>query len=313
MRRIFITRRLPSVAKEMLSKHFEVDENPKNEPIPKSRLPEIVADYNGVLSTVCDKFTQEMLKKSDKLEAISNYAVGLDNIDVEFANSIGISVYNTPDIVTNSTADLTFALLLSLIRKISHAREFVRQDKWKSWDPEIFLGEELAGKKFGIIGFGRVGQAVAKRAIGFGLNVIFYDPYVEVVDPHLKSRTTQVELDELLKDSDYISIHVTLTNETKEMINLNSIRMMAKKPIILNIARGAIIDTDGLVDALRNGLIRGAALDVTYPEPIPGNHSICNFENCIVVPHIGTATEECRYSMAELAAQNIIKHFSGEQ
>jgi len=313
MKRIFITRRLLSIAGEMLSKYFDVDKNTKNEPIHENLLPGIVAEYNGVLSTVCDKFTREVLKKSDKLEVISNYAVGLDNIDVEFANSIGISVYNTPDVVTNSTADLTFVLLLSLIRKISAARKFVRQDKWKSWDPEIFLGEELAGKKIGILGFGRVGQAVAKRALGFGLNVMFYDPFVEVADPSLKPRTTQVPFDELLKESDYISIHAVLTRETRGMINLDSISMMAKKPVILNTARGAIIDTDSLVQALRDGLIRGAALDVTYPEPIRGDHPLCKFENCIVVPHIGTATEECRYNMAELAAQNIITHFGLRQ
>lgn len=309
MKKIFITRQLPSIAKDILSKYFEIDENNKNEPFPENRLPEIVSEYNGVLSTLSEKFTKETLKKRGKLEVISNYAAGLDNIDVKFAKSIGISVYNTPDVVTNSTADLTFALLLSLIRKISPARDFVRQNKWKSWNPEIFLGEELNGKKFGIIGFGRIGRAVAKRALGFGLNVIFYDPFVSNIAPFIKSQTRQVEFDELLKESDYVSIHVPLTKKTENIINSDSIKKMSKKPIILNLARGEIIETNSLVNALKEGQIRGAALDVTYPEPISGSHPLCHIQNCIIVPHIGTATKECRYNMAKLAAQNIIKHF----
>jgi len=309
MKKIFITRRLPSIAKKLLKEYFLVDENNTNKAFPVSHLPEVVSKYDGILSTVTEKFTKKILRKSRNLKVISNYAVGLDNIDVDFAKSLGISVYNTPYVVTNSTADLTFAVLLSLIRKISFAQDFIKQDKWKTWDPELFLGEELNGKVFGILGFGNIGQAVARRAVGFGLNVIYYDISKKRLDSFLKPYVKYTSLDELLKNSDYISIHLPLNNETKWFINKNIIDKMKKKPIILNISRGKVINSDDLVKALKLGKIRGAGLDVTFPEPLPGNNPLCYFDNCIVVPHIGTATHECRIKMARLAAKNIINHF----
>jgi len=310
MIKVFITRRLPSIAKEILNEKFEVHESNKNDPYPRDKLPEIVAIYDAVLSTVSERFNKEILGQKGKLKVISNYAVGLDNIDVSYAQSIGITVYNTPDIVTNSTADFTFAILLSLIRKISSAVVFVKQGKWKAWDPELFLGEELFDKVFGIMGFGKIGQAVARRAIAFGLNVIYYDILTKQVDPSIVSCVKSADLNNLLKMSDFISIHIPLTEENRGLINNDLINKMEKKPIILNMSRGDIAVTDDLVDALKEGKIRGAGLDVTSPEPLPGNHPLCHFDNCIVMPHIGTATHECRINMAKNAAQNIINHFS---
>ena len=309
MKKVFITRRLPSIAKDILLDKFEVSERSENSPCPNDRIIEIVKNYDAVLSTVSEKFDKTILSKRDKLKVISNYAVGLDNIDLKYAKSIGIAVYNTPDVVTNSTADLTFSILLSLIRRISPAQSFIKKNKWKSWDPELFLGEELSGKVFGILGFGKIGQAVAGRAIGFGLNIIYYDIEEKNVESILDKHAKPVRLDDILEKSDYISIHLPLTNETEHLINRSTFDKMKKKPIILNMARGNIIKTVGLVEALKSGKIRGAGLDVTSPEPLPGNHPLCRLDNCIVVPHIGTATQECRYSMARLAAQNIIKHF----
>ncbi len=305
--KIFITRRLPNIAKELLKEHFDVYENDKNEAFPAEKLSEIISEYDGVLSSITDKFTKEVLKKKNKLKVISNYAVGLDNIDLETANYLGIKVYNTPDVVTNSTADLTFALLLSFIRNVRLADDFVKQGKWKTWDPELLLGEEPHGKKFGIIGFGRIGKAVAKRALGFGLDVIFYDKNV-INDKTIIAK--QVDLDILLRESDYISIHVSLNDKTKDMINMSLMKKMLKKPILLNLSRGLVVNTNDLVIALEKGLIKGACLDVTDPEPLAGNHPLCKFDNCIISPHIGTATKECRYNMARLAAQNIINHFN---
>ena len=309
MKNVFITRRLPYIAKDILLDKFEVSERSENSPCPNDRIIEIVKNYDAVLSTVSEKFDKTILSKRDKLKVISNYAVGLDNIDLKYAKSIGIAVYNTPDVVTNSTADLTFSILLSLIRRISPAQSFIKKNKWKSWDPELFLGEELSGKVFGILGFGKIGQAVAGRAIGFGLNIIYYDIEEKNVESILDKHAKPVRLDDILEKSDYISIHLPLTNETEHLINRSTFDKMKKKPIILNMARGNIIKTVGLVEALKSGKIRGAGLDVTSPEPLPGNHPLCRLDNCIVVPHIGTATQECRYSMARLAAQNIIKHF----
>ena len=309
MKNVFITRRLPYIAKDILLDKFEVSERSENSPCPNDKIIEIVKNYDAILSTVSEKFDKTILSKRDKLKVISNYAVGLDNIDLKYAKSIGIAVYNTPDVVTNSTADLTFSILLSLIRRISPAQSFIKKNKWKSWDPELFLGEELSGKVFGILGFGKIGQAVAGRAIGFGLNIIYYDIEEKNVESILDKHAKPVRLDDILEKSDYISIHLPLTNETEHLINRSTFDKMKKKPIILNMARGNIIKTVGLVEALKSGKIRGAGLDVTSPEPLPGNHPLCRLDNCIVVPHIGTATQECRYSMARLAAQNIIKHF----
>lgn len=295
---VFITRRLPGIAEEMLAKHFRVVANRKNKAITRQELGEAVSRYDAILSTVSDRFDADIIAKKKNLQAISNYAVGLNNIDVEFAKKNAVAVYNTLDVVTQSTADLTFAILLSLVRKIDEARHFVKNNKWSGWDPEIFLGEELGGKTFGIIGFGRVGQAVAKRAAGFGLRVIFCD----------RSKKG-VSLRTLLRESDYISIHVPLQDDTRYLINKNSINEMKKKPIIINMARGEVVETDSLVDALKNGRLRGACLDVTDPEPIKGSHPLIAMKNCIIVPHIGTATVECRLAMAKMAAENIINHF----
>ena len=310
MKKVFITRRLPSIAKEILQDKFKVDGCDKNEPCPNDMLVDIISDYDAILATVSEKFDKKILKKKVNLKVISNYAVGLDNIDVDYARSVGITVYNTPDVVTNSTADLTFSILLSLIRKITLAHEFIKKDKWKAWSPELFLGEELSGKVFGVLGFGKIGQAVARRAKGFELDIIYYNRSKKSVGSSLKEYAKPVGLNELLETSDYLSIHLPFTNETKGFINKQTIHKMRKKPIILNMARGEIVNTYDLVEALKSGKIRGAGLDVTSPEPLPGDHPLCYLDNCIVVPHIGTATQECRNNMAQLAAKNIINHFS---
>ena len=310
MKKVFITRRLPFIAQEILQKKFKVSCSDINEPCPIDKLEDIVTDYDAVLTTISEKFDKNILKQKKNLKVISNYAIGLDNIDVKYAQSVGITVYNTPDVVTNSTADLTFAILLSLIRKISFAHNFVKKDKWKAWDPELFLGEELNGKMFGILGFGNIGQAVARRALSFGLNIIFYDILKKDVNSLDNQVVKSVGLNELIETSDYLSIHLPLTDETTGLINKNIINKMQKKPIILNMARGDIVITEDLLEALKSGKIRGAGLDVTSPEPLSGNHPLCYLDNCIIVPHIGTATKECRINMARLAAQNIINHFS---
>ena len=309
--KVYITRRLPAIAGEMLSRHFIVEGSDNNKPLESSILRDVVADHDAVLSTVTEIFDREILDVRGRLSVISNYAVGLDNIDVQYAQSKNITVYNTPDVVTESTADHTLALLLALIRIIAPARDFVRADKWRAWDPELFLGEELCSKTLGIIGFGKIGKAVAKRAAGFGLRIIYYDHSPQDFADRIDCR--QVELDELLRLSDYISIHLPLTEETVNFIDASMIDRMERKPVLLNMARGGIVETDALLEALNSGKIRGAGLDVTAPEPLSGTHPLCQFDNCLIVPHIGTATVECRRNMAALAAQNIIDHFSKQE
>lgn len=311
-RKILITRRLPSVAKRTLEEYFTVVSNPRNEALSPELLIKLIGEFDAVISTVSDRITAQVMEKAENLVAISNCAAGLDNIDVGFAERRGIAIYNTPDAVTDSTADMTFALILALARRVGAAQEYVRCGEWGEWDPEIFLGTELAGKTLGIVGYGRIGRAVAERAFGFGLRVIFYDPYVaQAYNIPIHASSVKVTFKELLKQSDIISIHAGLTNETRGMFGAAEVSVMERAPILVNVARGPIVITPVLVQALLDGQISAAALDVTDPEPLPAGHPLLELENCLVVPHIGTATEECRYKMAEDAALNIMRHFGG--
>ena len=306
-RKVFVTRPLPFAMEQRFYRtffrKFDVLVNPENRALTEKELRQSLFDCDAVLSTVSDRLTADVLNDASRLRVISNYAVGLDNVDVEHAESLGITVYNIPDVVTDSTADLTMALLLAFVRQICPAQVFVREGRWGAWDPMLFRGEQLYGKTFGILGFGRIGKAVAKRAFAFGMRIIYCDPYVE------DNSAEDVSFDDLLRESDYISLHVPLTEDTKHIINAASIARMKRKPILINMSRGAVVYTPALIRALELGQIRGAALDVTDPEPLPGNHPLGRFPNCLIVPHIGTATKECRETMARAAAGNILRHF----
>jgi glyoxylate reductase len=306
--KILITKKIHPIAKELLKQHFLVDENDSDMYLTPESLKQAVKTHEGILCTIYDRFDAQILKEATVLRVISNLGIGVDNIDLAFAQSKGIKVYNLPDVTTQSVADLTFSILLALIRKIPQAQEFVRQDLWKAWDPTAFIGEELYGKTFGILGFGHIGKAVAKRALGFGLEVIFYNRSRVSLEGELKG-LKQVEWEELLMRSDYLSLHVPLTEETRGIINLKAFEQMKKKPVLINAARGTVVDTDALIVALEKGMIRGAALDVTSPEPLSGHHPLCMFENCLIVPHIGSSTLECHREMSHRAAQNLIDFF----
>ena len=305
MRKIYITQPMP-IAQELLSSRFEVEVNSFNRVLTKEELKKVVRDFDGVLSTLADRFDKEVLEQAQKLRVISNCAAGLDNVDLVVAKGRKITVNNVPDATTESTADMTFAILLSLIRRVSEAEAYVKKGLWKGWEPNLFLGEELAGKTFGIIGFGRIGKAVAERALGFGLKVlVFARSKIEKIHP----RVEQVSIEELYQRSHFISLHVPLTGETRGMIDREAIKKMGQKPVIINMARGAVIVTDHLVEALKNGTVRGAALDVTDPEPILPSHPLCHLRNCLIVPHIGSATVECRTLLARRAAENLVGYF----
>lgn len=306
MVKIYITRQIMPIARELLSAHFEVEENRLDQTLPREELKQVVHHFDGILSTIPDRLDKEILEHAKQLKVISNYAAGLDNVDTAVAKERKIAVYNVPDATTQSTADMTFAILLSLIRRVSEAEHYVKQGLWKGWEPALLLGEELYDKYFGIIGFGKIGKAVAERALGFGMKVlIFARSKLELTHP----RMHQVSLDELYQKSHYLSIHVPLTSETKGMIDGAALRKMKQKPVVINMARGAVICTDALVEALKEGTIRGAALDVTDPEPILPSHPLCHLKNCLIVPHIGSATVECRTLLARKAAENLIRFF----
>jgi glyoxylate reductase len=297
MVKIYITRKIPA-AEELLKNHFEIEVNREDRILTRDELKKVVRDFDGIVTTLADKVDQEILEQAKQLKVISNCAAGLDNVDLQMAKERKIAVFNVPDATTQSTADMTIAILLCLIRRVAEAEEYVKKGLWRAWEPNLFLGEELQGKYFGIIGFGKIGQAVAERALGFGLKVLGY----------ARSKS-EVSLEELYEKSHYISLHVPLTSETKGLINKETIKKMKQKPVIVNMARGPVIVTDDLVQALKEGSVRGAALDVTDPEPIAPSHPLCQLKNCLIVPHIGSATVECRSLLARKAAENLVRYF----
>eukprot|EP00919_Chromeraceae_sp_WS-2016_P073756 GHVR01174380.1.p1 GENE.GHVR01174380.1~~GHVR01174380.1.p1 ORF type:complete len:268 (-),score=59.61 GHVR01174380.1:193-996(-) len=259
MKKIFITRKLVPIIKELLRDTFEVHSNEDNTIMSRDKLILAVQTYDGILTTIPDKIDKDILSHAGpNLKVICNYATGLDNIDIDYANKINISVYNTPDAVTNATADHTFAAFLSFLRKIPEGQQYVKDDKWTGWDPWLFLGYDLDSKVFGIIGYGRIGKAVARRALGFGLKVLYYNR--SIVNDNINDNIKQVTLDELLCKSDYISIHLPCTYATTGFIDLNMIKKMIRKPIIINTSRGAIINTLDLVESLTQGFIKGVCV-----------------------------------------------------
>jgi glyoxylate reductase len=245
-----------------------------------------------------------MLRSKGRLKIISNMAVGLDNIDVEAAKELGIKVFNTPHVVTGPTADLTVTIAFALLRKIKDAEIFVRKGNWKVWDPEIFVGRNFSSLTWGIIGYGNIGKAVAKRLSGFEMKILCYDPLQTA-----KDRIAEFsEIDALLKKSDVVSLHLPLNEETRNFFDHRKFSLMKKDAIFINMARGGVVNSSDLLVALKQKYIAGAALDVFSPEPIPLGHEVLSYDNVIVTPHIGTATFECRKEMAEFAAKNIISN-----
>ena len=302
MVKILITRDLPDIGKTIL-KDFEVHQNKKNA-LTKNELIEAVQLYDGILSTFLDFFDKDILKHATQLKVLSNWAVGTDNIDCAFAKEKNIVVHHLPDIVTISTAEMTLALLLAIFKNVCPANTFVKDGKWNKWDPTFFVGQELHGKTLGIVGFGRIGLAVAKRALGFGMRVLFHKR-TKIDVEHCK----QVDLDTLLKSSDVVSLHMPLTKETRGMVDLDFLKKMQPSATLLNLARGAVINQNDLIFALKNRIIKQAALDVTDPEPL-GKHELANLDNVIITPHIGTATIECRTQMTKKAAENLLAFFN---
>lgn len=271
-------------------------------------LLENFGEAEGVLSLLFDRVNAEILSKSPKLRVVSNMAVGVDNIDLASCSLRKIPVGNTPDVLTDATADLTMALLLSAARRLPEAAADARDGLWKLWAPAGWLGADLRGATLGIIGMGKIGKAVAERAIGFGLNIIYSDN-----NPQAASKGTHVSLEELLVTSDFVSIHAPLNNSTKGLINEKALKAMKKNAILVNAARGPIVDMDALATSLREHWIAGAALDVTDPEPLPPDNPLFDLPNCLIVPHIGSATRNTRKKMAEMACENLLAGLEGKK
>jgi glyoxylate reductase len=246
-----------------------------------------------------------------QLKVISNHAVGFDNIDVSAATARKIPVGNTPDVLTDATADFAFALLMAVARRIPEAERYVHQEKWKTWGPKLLLGVDIKGATLGLVGFGRIGQAMARRAAGFDMRVIYYDP--KNVKSSASPKAERVDFETLLEESDFISIHTPLTPDTQHLIDTEALSKMKSNAVLINTARGPIVDPEALYLALKSNRIFGAGLDVTKPEPIPLDSPLLQLDNVIVVPHIASASTTSRDQMSWMAAQNLIAGLKGER
>jgi glyoxylate reductase len=299
MARIFVTRELPGTALARLKEAHDTTVWPERLPPSYETLRGYAAQADALLTLLTDRVDAALIEAAPQLKVIANYAVGYDNIDVDAASARGIPVGNTPDALTEATADLTFALLMAAARRITEAAAFARSGQWQTWEPAGFLGADVSGATLGIIGLGRIGQAVARRASGFGMEVLT----TETRD--------QRNLEHLLSRSDFVSIHLPLTTGTRDLIGADAFALMKPTAILINTARGPIVDREALAQALHTGQIAGAAMDVTMPEPLPPDDPLWRAPNLLVVPHIGSATWSARERMTELAVENILAGLAG--
>jgi len=305
---VLMTHRLPDEWISPFTGEFNYSSGPSDAVMLDPRLLDQLHQAEGLLSLLTIPVTEELLAKAPNLRVVSNMAVGVDNIDIDACTKRGIPVGNTPGVLTESTADLTMALILSIARNIPGASRDALEGKWKTWLPAGWLGMELHGATLGIIGMGKIGQAVARRAHGFGMQILFTDPN-QVSTP----LNHKVNLEQLLQQSDIVSLHAPLTVQTRGMINQTTLTLMKRSAILINAARGPLVDTSALLHALVENKIAAAALDVTDPEPLPPSHPLYNLTNCLIVPHIGSATHTTRREMAELACRNLIAGLRGER
>ena len=303
--KVFVTRHLPAEALQELTQSCDVDIWDEEFPPPYEEIQERVADKEGILCLLTDKIDGILMDSAPDLKVISQCAVGYDNIDVRAATERGIASGNPPGALTDATADFAFTLIMAAARRVGEAIQYVQDGKWKTWGLTLLLGQDIYGATLGIVGLGRIGKAVAKRASGFNMRILYYDGH----------RQPQAEeefnlefkpLEELLKLSDFVSLHVNLSKDTYHMIGCKDFEMMKSSACLINTSRGPVVDNEALYDALKDGHIAYAALDVTDPEPLPRDHKLLSLPNIIVVPHIASATVSSRTQMAVMAVRNLI-------
>jgi glyoxylate reductase len=292
MSRVLVTRALPGDALERLHAAHEVTVWAEPEPPPREAL----TGWEALLTMVVDPVDAAVMDASPDLRAIANYGVGTDNVDLVAATEHGIPVGNTPDVLTETTADLAFGLMLAAARRLVEADAYVRDGRWKEWKPDLLLGYDLHGATLGIVGYGRIGRAVGRRAEGFGMEVLHGIP-----------------MDDLLERSDFVSLHAPLKPETRGLIGTEQLARMKPTAFLVNTARGPLVDTDALAKALQDGQIAGAAIDVTDPEPLPVDHPLLSAPGLVIAPHIGSASHRTRQAMAGMAVDNLLAGLAGER
>ena len=309
--KVFVTRKIPDAGIQLLKKHCTVEISPHNRTLTKKELQNGIKNKDGLLCLLNDKIDNEILTTEPRLKAIANYAVGYDNIDIKAASKRGIPICNTPGVLTDTTAELAWALVFSVSRRTIEADTFTRKRKFKGWEPLLMLGQDVTKKTLGLIGAGRIGTAMALKSQGFQMNVLYYDSQPNtVLESTLNAK--KVPLETLLKNSDIISIHLPLNKQTHHLITERELQTMKDTAIIINTARGPIIDEQSLIKALKEKWIFGAGLDVYEHEPTI-HPELLEQDNVVVLPHIGSATYDTRSQMAIMAAQNLLEGMQGKQ
>jgi glyoxylate reductase len=311
--KIYVTRELPERGLKIIKSRFETEVWTEYAPPPKKVIMEKAKNVDAIASLLSDKIDAEVFNVAPKLKIVSQLAVGFDNIDVKEATKRGIYVTNTPEVLTDTTADFAWALLMAIARRVVEADKYVRTGQWKvGWHPDMLQGRDVYGATMGIVGAGRIGYAVAKRATGFGMKILYYDV---IPRPEMEKdfQAKKVDLDTLLKEADFASIHVPLMKETIHLINEEKLRLMKKTAYLINNSRGPVVDEKALYEALKEGWIAGAALDVFEQEPTPMDNPLLKLNNVVLAPHISSASYETRSKMAEMVADNLIAFFEGKQ
>jgi len=311
---VFVTRVLPDEGLAPIREACDVDLWQEESPPPRDELLRLAEGKDGILSLLTDRIDQELLDAAGpQLKVVSNFAVGFDNIDIPALTRRKIPAGNTPGVLTETTADLAFALLMAAARRIPESVEYVKNDRWKTWGPMLLMGVDIHNATLGIVGFGRIGREMARRGRGFGMRIFYHDVHPATPEDEAELGARCVEMDELLRDADFISLHVNLTDETHHLINADALRAMKPTAVLVNTSRGPVVDPVALEQALRNGEIFAAGLDVTDPEPLPADHPLVLLPNCVVVPHIASATKVTRGKMAAMAAANLLAGVRGER
>jgi lactate dehydrogenase-like 2-hydroxyacid dehydrogenase len=312
--RVFVSRVIPAEGLDLVAGATDATVWPGDLPPPRDELLRAVEGCDGILTLLTDRVDAELLDRAGpQLKVVSNFAVGFDNVDIAECTRRGIPVGNTPGVLTETTADLAWALLMAAARRVVEGADYVRAGKWQTWGPMLLMGPDVHGATIGIVGFGRIGQAVARRAAGFGMTILYHDPVElppEVTEP---LGAQYAELDDLLARSDFVSLHVNLTDETRGLINAERLGLMKPTAVLVNTARGPVVEPRALEQALRDGVIAAAGLDVTDPEPIPVDDPLVTLPNCLIVPHIASASPATRGKMAEMAAANLLAGLRGER
>lgn len=307
---VILSHPLPPAWLASLEGHVRLLVGPADPPGFAPHLLEQLPEAEGIFCLLTEKVDDALLEHAPRLRVVSNMAVGFDNIDIPACTRRKIPVGNTPGVLTDATADLAMALLLSAARGLPKAAMDARDGFWHTWNPIRWLGADLRGATLGIVGLGKIGKAVAERARGFGLKIVYHDSK-HIPEAEVAWGAQFMSLDELLHQSDFVSLHCPLTRETRGLINARALKKMKKTAVLVNTARGPVVVTDDLVHALREGQIAAAAIDVTDPEPLPADHPLYDLPNCLVVPHIGSATHGTRRRMAEIACANLLAGLEG--